>query len=117
MKACAALLAAVPEELDPGVTRRPVTGDATRTAAWGEPPITLRCGVPLPDQGQTPLVINGLAFVTKETGDTVLYTTQARSVNVALEIPTAYENQGDVVIPLVEPILRTLPEPEAAPGA
>jgi hypothetical protein len=47
VSACAALIASLPDELDTGVRRRPVTGDDTRTAAWGDPPITLRCGVPL----------------------------------------------------------------------
>jgi hypothetical protein len=117
VSACTALLAALPTELDPGVTRRDVTGDPGRTAAWGDPPITLQCGVPLPDQTATPLEVNGLKFVTQKTAGRVLWTTQDRAVNVTLDIPTAYESQADVVLPLVEPMLRTLPAPAAAPGA
>ena len=91
LAACAALLSGLPQELDKGVRRRPVTGDATRTAAWGDPAVTLQCGVPLPDQTQTPLLVDGLPFVTKEGGGRVLWTTQDRAVNVLLDIPTSYE--------------------------
>jgi hypothetical protein len=114
--ACTKLLAQLPDELDEGVRRRPVTGDATRTAAWGDPAVTLQCGVPLPDQTQTPLVLDGLPFVTRKTAGRVLWTTADRAVNVALDIPTAYEEQGYLVLTLV-PVLKTLPEPVAAPGA
>jgi hypothetical protein len=113
--ACARLLAALPDELDKGVTRRPVTGDPTRTAAWGDPAVTLQCGVPLPDQTATPLVLDGLPFVTRRTAGRVLWTTADRAVNVSLDIPTSYE-QAYLVQSLV-PLLKQLPEPAAAPGA
>jgi hypothetical protein len=108
--ACRALLAAVPDELDPGVRRRPVTDAPDRTAAWGDPPVTLRCGGPAGEQTATPLEVNGLKFVTTRAAGHVLWTTQDRAVNVTLDVPTSYESQADVVLPLVEPILRTLPK-------
>ena len=77
--------------------------------------MTLQCGVPLPDQQQTPLVVDGLAFVTNKTAGRVLWTTADRAVNVSLDIPTDYE-QAYLVQALV-PALRTLPAPAAAPGA
>ncbi len=113
--ACKALTASLPDELDDGVRRRAVSGDATRTAAWGEPPVTLQCGVPLPDQTKEPLIVDGLAFVTVKTGDHVLWTTRDRAVNVALDMPTTYE-QGYLVQALV-PALSKLPAAQAAPGA
>ena len=113
--ACTALTKALPEELDKGVRRRAVTGDATRTAAWGDPPVTLRCGVPLPDQTLEPIIIDGLAFVTVRKGDSVVWTTRDRAVNVSLDIPTSYE-QGYLVQTLV-PVLKKLPTPAGAPGA
>jgi hypothetical protein len=115
LQACAALMAALPAELDKGVRRRPVTGDATRTAAWGDPAVTLRCGVPLAVQTATPLVIDGLPFVTDKQAGHVLWTTADRAVNVALDIPTSYE-QAYLVQALV-PALKRLPAPEGAPGA
>jgi hypothetical protein len=113
--ACKALFASLPDELDKGVRRRAVTGDTTRTAAWGDPAVTLQCGVPLPDQTATPLIVDGLPFVIERTGDHVVWTTQDRSVNVTLDLPTAYE-QAYLVQALV-PILKKLPAPAGAPGA
>ena len=113
--ACTALTERLPAELDKDVRRRAVTGDPGRTAAWGDPAVTLRCGVPLPDQTATPLVIDGLAFVTDKQAGHVLWTTADRSVNVTLDIPTSYE-QAYLVQALV-PALKQLPAPEAAPGA
>jgi hypothetical protein len=115
VSACSALLAALPDELDKAVRRRPVTGDPTRAAAWGDPAVTLRCGVPLPDQQQTPLMIDGLPFVTQRATGRVLWTTFDRAVNVTVDIPTSYE-QAYLVQSLV-PALKRLPAPAAAPGA
>jgi hypothetical protein len=117
VQACKDLLAAVPQQLDAGVQRRPVTGDAGRTAAWGDPAITLQCGVPLPDlTAAPPLIVDGLAFVTRERPGRVIWTTQGRAVNVALDIPKAYESQALVVLPLIGPIEKSLPLPAPAPG-
>ena len=106
--ACARLVAALPDELDVGVRRRPVTGDATRTAAWGDPAITLRCGVPLPDQSLEPIQIDGLDLVTVKSAGLVTWTTLDRAVGVAIAVPTSYEEQVYDVQPLV-PALKLLP--------
>jgi hypothetical protein len=116
VSACRALLAAVPASLDTNVRRRPVTGDATRTAAWGDPPVTLECGVPLPDQTVTPVSIDGFPLVTVETGGTVTYTTSDRAVNARVTVPRSYDDQAYLVLPLL-PALKRLPAPTAAPGA
>jgi len=47
--ACRALVAALPDEVD-GEERREVTGGDGRAAAWGDPAIVLRCGVPMPEE-------------------------------------------------------------------
>jgi hypothetical protein len=44
---CTTLSSFVPENLE-GIGRRPTTPESPSTAAWGEPPIVLRCGVPRP---------------------------------------------------------------------
>jgi hypothetical protein len=115
VSACRVLLAAVPDQLDKGVRRRPVIGDAGRTAAWGTPPVTLRCGVPLPDQTQTPLVIDGFALVVDERGAGVTYTTADRAVNAVVLVPKSYDNQAYLIQSLI-PALKKLPDPAAAPG-
>lgn len=47
-EACRALVDALPERVD-GQERREVTGADGRAAAWGDPAIVLRCGVPEPE--------------------------------------------------------------------
>ena len=81
-----------------------MTGDATRTAAWGQPPVTLQCGVPAPDQELPPLEVDGVAFVTKKTAGRVYWTTRDKPPYVLLDIPTDYE-QAYLVQALV-PALR-----------
>ena len=108
VSACTSLLASVPDELDTGVRRRPVTGDAHRTAAWGDPAITLRCGVAPPDQTLEPIVIDGFKLVTATSGGVVTWTTFDRAVNVAIDVPTSYQDQLYDVQALV-PMLRKLP--------
>jgi hypothetical protein len=115
LSACRQLLASLPAELDDGVRRRPVTEDAERTAAWGDPAITLRCGVMLPDQTLEPIEIDGLKLVTTKAAGVVTWTTFDRAVNVAIAVPTAYEEQVYDVQPLV-PALKELPAPQPAPG-
>ncbi|MDT7551115.1 MAG: hypothetical protein QOE84_3509 [Actinomycetota bacterium] len=113
--ACRALIAAVPQQLDTTVRRRPVTGDGGRTAAWGSPPVTLRCGVPLPDQTQTPLVIDGFPLVLDQRSNDVTYTTADRAVNAAVLVPKSYQDQAYLVQVLI-PALKKLPQATAAPG-
>jgi hypothetical protein len=115
VSACRALTASLPTSLDKGIDRRPVTGDAGRTAAWGDPPITLECGVPLPDQTVTPLRIDGFPLVTVEKGGVVTYTTSDRAVNARVTIPRSYDDQTYLVLPLLA-ALKKLPSAEAAPG-
>jgi hypothetical protein len=104
---CAALTAALPEQVDPGVERRPVTGDEQLTAAWGDPAVTLECGVPLPDRPEEPAEINGVVWSVRDIGAGFRWTTRELDVPVAVEIPDAY-NGAEIVNPLAEPLTSTL---------
>jgi hypothetical protein len=106
---CAALVAALPDEVDPGVTRRPVTGDERRTAAYGDPPVTLECGVPDPDRPDDEVSINGVSWTVRDIGAGFRWTTLGRVANVAVTIPDTYENGGELVLPLAEPVQQNVP--------
>lgn len=106
--ACRALTGALPGALDKGVDRRAVTGSGELTAAWGDPPVTLACGVPAGPATQTPLIIDGLPLVTLEAGGVVTYTTVDRAVNARIVIPKSYAEQAYLVQPLL-PALKRLP--------
>jgi len=117
LSTCRALLASVPDELDKGVRRRPVTGDATRTAAWGDPAVTLRCGVARATTGIGPITIDGLSFLTRTADGVTTWTTSDRAVNVAIDVPRSYAEQAYDVQPLIPAILMALPAAAPAPGA
>lgn len=105
---CAALAAALPTEVDPGVERRPVSGDEELTAAWGDPPVTLECGVPDPDRPDEAVTVNGVSWSVRDVGAGYRWTTRDLTLNVAVEIPDAYDNGAEIVNPLAEPILAVL---------
>ena len=106
--ACALVMASLPFELDPGVQRRSVVGDRELTAAWGEPPVTLACGVPDPDRPDEPVTVNGVGWSVRDIGAGYRWTTRDLAVNVAVDIPDSYENGAEIVNPLCAPILAAL---------
>jgi hypothetical protein len=71
--------------------------------------------VPLPDQTQTPLVIDGFPLVLDQHGGDVTYTTADRAVNAAVLVPKSYQDQAYLVQVLI-PALKKLPQATAAPG-
>ena len=115
--ACARLIAALPASLGPDIARRPVTVDAGRTAAWGDPAVVLRCGVAQPDQTVPPLTIDQVAWVVTSTGPSQLWTTRSSGVPVSVEINKAYAGQGELIVRLAAPLLASLPlQPVPAAG-
>ena len=115
--ACAALIAALPASLGPDISRRPVRGDAGRSAAWGDPAVVLRCGVAQPDQTVPPLTIDQVAWVVTSTGPSQLWTTRSSGVPVSEDINKAYEGQGELIVRLAAPLLATVPlKPVPADG-
>ena len=111
--ACAALLERLPEEVDPGVTRRAVEPAPGRTAAWGDPPVVLECGVRPPERAEPPFVVNGVGFTTRDVGSATRWTTYGRTVLAAVTVPDDY-NGAEIILPLAEP-LDGLPVDPAAP--
>ena len=107
--ACALLTASLPFEVDPGVQRRSVVGDRELTAAWGDPPVTLECGVPEPDRPEEPVVVNGVTWSVRDIGAGFRWTTRDRVANVAVEIPDAYENGAEIVNPISTQLQMTAP--------
>ena len=113
--ACAALVAALPDEVDPGVRRREVAGDSSLTAAWGEPAVTLECGVAAPDRPEEPVIVNGVTWSVRDIGAGFRWTTSGRVVNVAVQIPDAYENGAEIVNPLSGPLTQAVPTVRPSP--
>ena len=98
--ACAALTAALPTELG-GLPRRQIEhGDdpsLTGVAAWGEPAVVLRCGIPTPAELTCTAAVqevDGVAWLPLSTGGDTTYFVVDRSVRVALTVPGEVTSTG-----------------------
>lgn len=107
---CRALVGALPDTVD-GHRRRPVRGGAERVAAWGEPPIVLRCGVGPPPKTPDEVGINGVFWAPTTVGGDTVWTTKSRSVVVEVRVPAgqAEESGQRIIHPLTGPITATVP--------
>ena len=93
MAACTSLLAALPDPLGGLPRRQLVQGDdplLAGVAAWGEPAVILRCGVPTPQEltCSSPVqVVDGVAWLPIPGSGGITYLAVDRPVRVALTVP------------------------------
>jgi len=113
-RACRALLAELPDEVAGDAARRQVQPDTGRTAAWGDPPVVLECGVPAPERDEPPFVVNGVGFTTRDVGSATRWTTYGRTVRAAVTVPDDYSG-GDVMVGLTAALGRALPVDPTSP--
>lgn len=96
-----------------GQERRDTSPRSPLTAAWGSPPIALRCGVPRPE-GLRPrsqlVTINGIDWFGRPADRPVTFTAVARQAYVEVTVPPKYNPAGDVLIELGPLIKATIPE-------
>jgi hypothetical protein len=98
--------------------RRPVDDNGAYAAAWGDPEIVLRCGVPTPrgfDKFATCQVTNGVAWFIPESQTQgrrvdVVMTTIGRSQNVEVAIPSDYFPPANAMVDLAAAVKRTIRE-------
>jgi hypothetical protein len=121
---CGALARRLPGRLD-GQARRSVSPDSALTAAWGDPPIVLRCGVPVPP-GLAPTaeltVVNGISWFPEpgaagsgggSGSGSAVFTEVGRQARAEVAVPASDEPAGPVLVPLSDVIAAVVP---AAPG-
>jgi hypothetical protein len=105
-KACAELVDSLPDHVS-DQERRETKGNPL-AAAWGDPPIVLRCGVGRPagyDKFSACQVVNGLGwFVPEKTigdqGADVVMTTVGRDPAVEVKVPATYRPPDAVMVDL-----------------
>jgi len=111
---CSALVAALPTTLS-GRVSRPVTGvPAGTAAAWGDPPIVLRCGVPPPASyvpGTPVISVQGVDFDTYPIGGQIRWTAVGRRAYVQILIPNTIEGQGALIADIAPVIAAHDPAP------
>jgi hypothetical protein len=95
--ACAQLVLGLPEEIAAGVARRDTSPVSTSTGAWGDPPITLRCGTAEGSPRDDPYVFDEITWAMHDSGASRTWTTRGRSVNVEVVIPDGYDGQAEML--------------------
>jgi len=123
---CAALVAALPEDIETGeddagagqLDRRPIADPAPAgTAAWGEPPVVLRCGLGRPAEltvSSRLLAVSGVQFLEIPGPGATSWVVVDRPVYVALTLPPG---SGSAALQQVSAaVRRTLPPTEVDLG-
>jgi hypothetical protein len=116
-RACAALLRALPARVA-DQSRREVDPGGGYAAAWGDPAVELRCGVPQPagfDRFSTCQVANGVGWFIPEKQQTgrpvaVTMTTIGRAEYVEVRIPADYFPPATTMVDLAPAIKQTIRE-------
>ncbi len=108
-EACKVLADQLPDRVD-GQERRPTTPASAATAAWGDPPISLRCGVPTPaayTPGVQLVTVNGVDWLPEQLSSGVRFTSHGRLANVEVTVPAAYRPEADALTDL-SPVIRSV---------
>jgi hypothetical protein len=100
--ACADLVATLPDIVDDAI-RRDVDPPQDDVAAWGRPPIVLRCGVGLPADylpDAQLLELDGVAWFASTGAGGTFFTTIGRDPAVEVAVPDAYDPAAGVLLDL-----------------
>ena len=120
---CSGLVKALPDTVAEDLDTRAVSPSDALAAAWGDPAVVLRCGVPKP-AALTPtsacFEVNGVGWLatqdgTEVSGDrpvsgTLTFTTIGRAAYVEVTVPQLEgHQQADPLAALAGPIKQTIP--------
>jgi hypothetical protein len=110
-QACAALHEALPDVVADAV-RREIEPTSQNVAAWGDPPVVLRCGVPLPAEYRPDAQlfdVEGVGWfpVSGEGGN--FFTAVDREPYVEVAVPDDYAPEATVLADLAAAIASTIP--------
>jgi hypothetical protein len=118
--ACRALLSQLPDALSDR-PRRPVTAGPEQNAAYGDPAITLACGVGTPSVPPTDevSVLDGVCWYSAPDKTGTTWYTLDRVVPITVRIPAAYQHTAEWAIDFSAPIagsVRSLTADRLLPG-
>jgi hypothetical protein len=108
---CRALLSQLPTALRDR-PQRAVTEGTEQNAAYGDPAITLACGIPAPTYPPTDLVslFDRVCWHAAEGPDATVLTTVDREVPIQVTVPKAYEAAAQWTVVFSKPIIETVPK-------
>jgi hypothetical protein len=118
---CTKLLGTLPITLA-GLAGRPARSSWTYVAAWGDPAIVLRCGVPRPGglkagSSEFVLGVNGVNFFQTRPAGAHVFTAVDRVAYIEVSVPESYAQPP--LGPIADAIAKALPAvcvPAAGPG-
>ena len=109
--ACAALHGRLPDEV---VTQKVVAShpNSDLTSAWGNPAITIRCGVqpPLVNPAGQLIAVDGVDWYPEKFSGGYRFTTVHRALVVEVNVPSNYAPEADVLADLSPSIAATIPK-------
>ena len=109
---CERLAAVLPAEVAGG-ERRDVEPEGPLVAAWNDPPIVLRCGVPQPpldpDGEQPDVGVNGVTWAPVNAGSGYVFTTVGRTAYVEVAVPRAYAPEVNPLVDLAAAVSEAVP--------
>jgi Protein of unknown function (DUF3515) len=112
LAACERFTRALPDSLSTVGERRAASPDSPLTAAYGDPPVSVRCGVPTPAalRADSQLVtVDGVDWFPEELTGGWLMTTTERVADVEITVPTEDGPAPSVAADLAATITATLP--------
>ncbi|MFI6228058.1 DUF3515 family protein [Micromonospora echinospora] len=106
---CRALLSNLPATVRE-LPQRPVTAGPEQNAAYGDPALTVSCGVPEPTipLTDTVWVVEQVCWHASEQGDATVLTTVDREAAVRVTVPKRYEQPLQWVSPISEAIVASI---------
>jgi hypothetical protein len=118
---CTKVLATLPITLS-ALPGRPAQSKWTYVAAWGDPAVVLRCGVPRPAQlrpgsADLDIMVDGVLWLPVQHKDSTVWTSVDRAAYIEVTVPKSYAQPP--LGPLSDAITKALPAvclPQAAPG-
>jgi hypothetical protein len=122
---CTALLGDLPTAIQTSngtLYGRVAQSSWTYVAAWGDPAIVLRCGVPrpaalIPDSSALLIPVNGVSFLPVNGKKDNVFTAVDRAAYIEVSVPVSYPQPP--LGPIADGIAKALPAvclPQAAPG-
>lgn len=109
---CRDLHRMLPDRLD-DMRRRPTEPQSQLLAAWGSPPVALRCGVAEPS-GLRPtsrlVTVEGVDWLPEPSAAPTRFTTVGRAVHVQVILGSEDRPAAAVLVELAGPIAETVPE-------
>ena len=106
---CRALFAKLPDHFG-DLPRRPVTAGPEQNAAYGDPAVTVACGVagPTPPARAQFFEVNGVCWYTEDVTGDRRWSLQEREVPVLVTVPAAYK--GEDLVDLSKPVSEAIAE-------